>query len=147
MKEEYQKEIADHFENFPEARSFCYHYELLCHAVDDLVDVGVTKEAVLDSFSLAIDVYSCKFYRDNVSWIYPLCKNLHRVWSASIAWEHSDVAWKAQYADVLRCCGGEMTMGILEHHCRLPQSDLRRIDAMMREAAWETHHDKEGRPI
>jgi hypothetical protein len=151
MKEEFQAEIAKQMAGFKQAANWMRAYEILCHMVDDLIDRdknGMDYTLLtLDAFSLAADVYSAPFYQQNCTWLYPLCKSLHRVWSASIAWEHDATPWKAHYADVLRCCGSEMTMAVLEHVCHLPQSELRRIDAMMREAGWELHHDKEGNPI
>lgn len=152
MNEALQKEIASHLAKHPEAAAFLNGYGLLCHAVDDLIDRDNPKIAryethVLDCYNLALDVYSSPFYQKNVSWIYPLAKNIHRVWSASVVWERFIIPWQAQYADFLRCCGNEMILAVLEHLCHLPYNELRRLDGLIREDSWARHHDKEGKPI
>lgn len=147
-----QTEIEKHLEKFPVAKNFLVAYAMLCHAVDDLIDQDNPAHEnytnlALDCMNLALDVYSNRFYHENIVWLYPLLKNKHRVYSASLAWEDSDVAWKAQYADVLRCGGDEMTLAILDHVCHLPYAELRRIDAIFREYTWHRHHTPEGKPI
>jgi hypothetical protein len=151
MNERLETEIAGHLAKHPDARNFLTAFEQLCHAVDDIIDnpdCAANKNFILDSFGLASDVYSCEFYRRNCAWLYPLIKNKHRIYSASVAWEKSDVQWKAVYADVLRC-GGDNTllMAVLEGVCHLSPDALRRLDALIREDAWLEHHDQEGKPI
>ncbi|HUD83738.1 MAG TPA: hypothetical protein VMQ67_09555 [Candidatus Saccharimonadales bacterium] len=147
MNAELKSEIEKHFVNHVEAARFLCGYRNLCHQVDDLIDLPQNSTAILDAFNLATDVFSTQFYHSNITWIYPIVKNMHRVYSASVAWEKSDVKWKADYGDVLRCCGNEMTVAFLEHVCHLPYAELRRLDAMMREDAWVTHHDSDGKAI
>ena len=144
------QELWKHLENYPDAVAFMKSYETLCHMVDDLIDRDGGHDFMLltlDSFSQAMDVYSSRFYQQNWYWLYPLCKNLHRVWQRSVIWEKSDLEWKRQVADALRCSGGEMTVAILEHVCHLPQEELRRMDSLIRETAWAIHHDANGEPI
>lgn len=152
MKEEIKKQIEIHLEKHPAAARFLHSYGTLCHAVDDLIDrdnpaITDYKALALDCFNLSIDIFSSGFYHANLSWLYPLAKQIHRVFSASVAWEHSKEEWKARHADVLRCCGNEMITGVLEHVCHLPYAELRRIDMLIREDSWARHHDTEGQPI
>ena len=147
-----QKEIDKHLEKHPGAKEFIVTFADLCHAVDDLIDrdnpeVKDYKLHVLDCFGLASDVYSCWFYHQNHLWLYPIVKNTHRVYSDSIVWEHSEVQWKREYADKLRCCGNELLLAVLEHLCHVPAADIRRISIGIREHAWERGHDAEGRPV
>jgi hypothetical protein len=145
-----QKEIEKHLKPIPGALEFVDAYGTLVHAVDDLIDrdnpeIKDYKLHVLDCFGLAADVYSNPFYHSNL-WLYPIVKNIHRVYSDSIVWETA-AAWKGQVADTLRSSGHEIIMAILEHLCRLPFPDLRRISLGLRENSWHEHHDAEGRPI
>ena len=145
-------EVGKHLEKYPDAAMFLMRYGDLCHAVDDLIDwdnptFKDRRVLVLDCFNLELDVFSCPFYHTNVFWLYPIAKNIHRVYSASVVWEKSDVEWKRQYADVIRCFGNEMIMAMLEHICHLSYEELRRIDTLMREDSWERHHTPEGKPI
>jgi hypothetical protein len=147
-----QKEIAKHVAAHPGAAEFITAYGHLCHAVDDLIDrdnpsIKDYKLLMLDAYALAADVYSCWFYHQNLQWLYPVIKNIHRVYSDSILWEKSDVPWKREYADKLRCCGNEVIMAILEHLCHVPYPELRKISIAMRENAWLQHHDVDGRMV
>lgn len=148
LKTELEMLLAPH----KEAAAFLNAYGLLCHAIDDLIDrdnkqIADYSHHALYCYNLALDVYSCPFYHVNLHWLYPLAKNIHRVYSDSVAWEKSDVVWKAEYADKLRCCGNEMILAILDHVCRLPFADIRRISLLIREDSWHRHHTIEGKPI
>ena len=147
-----KKEIEKLLEPHPGASDFIAGYGMLVHAVDDLIDrdnpaVKDYKLHVLDCFGLAADVYSSWFYHKNVQWLYPVIKNIHRVYSDSIVWEKSDVAWKRDYADKLRCAGNEVLLAVLEHLCRVPYADVRRISIALREDSWHRHHTVEGGPV
>lgn len=152
MNAEFQSEIERLLKPYPGAAHFIHTYEMLGHAVDDLIDrdnpsISDYSVFTLDVFNLALDLYSSKFYHDNMMWLYPIMKVKHRVYSASIVWEHDPEKWKADYADVLRCCGGgTLLLAVLEHVCHLSYQELRRIDAKIREDAWANQHDKEGKP-
>lgn len=152
MNTELHNELAEILTPHQEAFNFLKAFGKLCHALDDIIDrdvIGVTDytELTLDAFGLAADVYSCDFYRKNATWLYPLVKNKHRIYSAGLAWEKSAVAWQATYADVLRCGGdSSMMLAVLEHVCRLNPVDLRRIDNLIREDGWAEHHNSEGKP-
>jgi hypothetical protein len=144
-------ELQAHLKQIPGALEFVGGYGTLVHAVDDLIDrdnptVKNYKLLILDCFGLAADVYSNPFYHQNL-WLYPIVKNIHRVYSDSVLWEHSEIPFQATVADTLRSSGHEIVMAILEHLCRLPFEDLRRISLALREDSWFKHHDKDGRPI
>jgi hypothetical protein len=146
-----QKEIEKHLKQIPDALEFVHAYGVLVHAVDDLIDQDNPahpdfKILALDCFGLAADVYSNPFYHRNL-WLYPIVKNIHRVYSDSLAWEKSDTAWKATVGDTLRSSGHEIVLAILEHLCRLPFADLRRISLSLREYSWFQHHTADGKPI
>lgn len=144
--------LEKHLAPFPEARAWLDAYGRLCHAVDDLIDRDNRAVAdytlhTLDSFNLAMDVYSHPFYSKNSAWLYPLLKHNHRVYSDSILWENSPVEWQRHYADVLRCGGNEVILAVLEHICRVPWAELRRISLLQREDCWQRSHTQEGAPI
>lgn len=146
------KEIEKHLAPFPGAKEFLFAFSSLCHAVDDLIDqdnpeVKDPKMHVLDTFGLAVDIYSCPFYQHNISWLYPVVKNIHRVYSDSVVWEKSEVEYRRQVADALRCCGNEILLAILEHLCRLPGADLRRLSLAAREDLWEKSHGEKGEAV
>lgn len=152
MNDDLRKQLDGHLAKFPDAGQFLLGFGFLCHAIDDLIDRDNARienypMLVLDCYNLALDVYSSRFYHDNHAWLYPVAKNIHRVYSASIAWEKHSEEWKARYADVLRCCGNEMIVAVLEHTCHLPYCELRKIDAALREDSWHIHHDNTGKPI
>ena len=141
-------EIAKHLAPFPDAANFLVAYGILCHSVDDLVDLDNPrfpdrKLLILDCYNLACDVYSSRFYHDNLAWIYPLVKAVHRIYSASVVWENSEVKWKAEYANTIRCFGAEMIVAVLEHIAHLPYAELRRLDAALREDSWVRQNKEE----
>lgn len=150
-----EKAIADLKERFakhPGAWEFISNYAILCHGFDDLIDrdnpeIGDYKEFALDLFGHVIDVYSCKFYRDNVLWLYPLIKNIHRAFADSVLWEKSAVDWQRTVADVLRCGGNGLVAAMLEHLCRLQPAEVRNLSLIIREDSWMRHHDKDGKPV
>jgi hypothetical protein len=152
MDEAIAKEVKEHLSKHEGAVEFIAGYGMLVHAVDDLIDrdnpeIKDYKIHVLDCYNLSMDVFSSAFYQRNWMWLYPIVKNIHRVYSDSVTWEHSDVNWKRQYADSIRCCGHEVLMAVLEHLCRLDYAELRRISLALREWSWHQHHDAEGKPI
>ena len=147
-----QKEIQKHMAPHPGAAEFTVAFGNLCHAVDDLIDqdnpaVKDYKIHLLDTIALAEDIFSSPFYHSNLWWLYPIVKNIHRVYCDAVLWEKSTVEWQARYGDVLRCFGNEIIVAILEHVCHLPYQDLRRISLGLRENSWHEHHDKDGRPV
>lgn len=149
MNAELQNEISKLLKPHPDAAAFLYAYRILCHQVDDLIDRDKDQDCkalTLDAFNQAIEVYSSPFYQRHLTFLYPLVKNMHRVWQRSVAWEQ-EPGWKGQYADTLRCCGIEMTIAVLEAVCKLPFAEVRRLDALTREECWTEHHDAEGKPI
>ena len=147
-----QHTLDKHLAKHPDAKAFLAAYGQLCHAVDDLVDrdnpeIKDYKWLTVDAFNLAIDVYSSPFYHANISMLYPLVKQIHRVWSDSLVWEKSSVTWQREYADKLRCCGNEIAVAILEHLCHLPYEELRRVSILIREDSWSRHHTAAGQPV
>jgi len=147
-----QQKLDKWLNAIPQAWPFLNAYGKLCHMVDDIVDhdnpgVADYKRLVLDSFGLALEIYSSPFYIQNIGLLYPICKHLHRVYVDSVLWETSDVAWKRQYADNLRCCGGELIVAILDHLCRCPANELTEISLLLREEGYIKHHDKEGKAV
>lgn len=145
-----RKQIAKHLEQHPGATEFICAFGNLCHAVDDLIDqdnpaIKDHRMLVMDCFGLSLEVYSCWFYQKHIAWLFPIAKNTHRLYSDSISWEKSPVEWQRQYADVIRCCGNEMVVAILDHLCHVPPAELRKISLAMREDSWEQNHTAEGK--
>lgn len=145
---EIEKHLAPHIG----AVEFLKAFSNLCHMVDDLIDrdnpaIRDYRLLALDTYCLAAEVYSCDFYAKHRLWLFPVVMNVHRVYSDSVVWEKSEIEWRRQYADALRCCGSEVLMAILHHLCHISYSDLRRISQACREDIWEKSHDSEGRPV
>ena len=133
---------------YPEARQFIQCFSALGHCVDDLVDrdrkdITDWRLFTVDTFALAMDVYSSPFYLKNASWLYPVCSHLHRLWVDSVVWEKSDDPWKRDYADKIRCCGNEIICAVLQHIAHLPYPQIREISLLMREDAYRRDQEEE----
>lgn len=147
-------ELASRIESLcskaPGSWQFILNFGALCHGVDDIIDddnpdIKDKKAHALAVAQIAMDVYSCPFYHNNL-WLYPLCANIHRVYADSVAWENSDVPWMKQYADTIRCCGNEVVLAILKHCCGVGFDELNQLSLLIREDSYHNHHDAEGKP-
>lgn len=118
-----------------------------CHEIDDLIDgkTPITPESLLTVLSHANLVYSCAFYRQHCDKLMMVVQLVTNTYADSVAWEKSDVDWKAKWGDVLRFAGLEMVYAVAaitggyEH--------MRKLSQVLKENAWKTHHNPDGAPV
>lgn len=136
---EMEKLYLDHPDG-REAESFLKHYNLYCHAIDDLIDEKITdSENVLSVFHLGLNIYSSNFYRKYQDILYPIINLIHNTYADSCAMEVSQEQWQKECADVLRSIGQEMCLVIIQilggYKAR------RRLSIIVREYSYRTQHE------
>jgi len=104
--------------------------------------------------SLYVEVLSDDFYALRRPQLYPVVKQCHHFYFNSVAWEHSDVAWKATYADVIRCCTNNMVVAVVElvvleetGNLDVAYEAARDIALLSATKSWSDHHQEDGTPI
>lgn len=160
-REEKEKEfkvlLQKHLGKRLDALNWLLSFWHLGHQWDDLIDITERRAdnhyiaALLNKY---IDVLSAPFYHRYLERLYPIIKVVHHVYHDSIAWEHSDVEWKATFADVFRCSGSHLIIAVIEivvyeetGSYDLAYESAREVSLLAKETAWLTHHDDKGEKI
>ena len=122
------------------ARQWLAAWHFYCHAIDDLVDgdVVLNTESMLDLLIQANSLYSMPFYTEHGIRLAPMVAQVTSTYADSVAWEKSDIEWKARIADVIRCCGNDMVLQVAWILGGYPR--MRAISLSLREAAYHSQH-------
>ncbi len=120
------------------ARSFLVAYRTYCHQLDDIIDEHLDNpETLLAPHMLALNLYSSDFYVKYRHILYPVVRLIHHTYLDSVSMEHSGIEWQQKQALVLKNCGLEMTLAIIEI---LGGYDKRRaLSIAVRESTWFKH--------
>lgn len=117
-----------------------------CHEIDDIIDGERTEpEAILQTFALAISLYSHPFYLRHIAPLRQIAYNVTNIYADTVAWEKSTIPWQRQWADHHRHCSNEMALAIATicggyDHARAVMPELRAM-------AYAEHHNTNGEPI
>lgn len=128
----------------PDALRFLFHWNLFCHAIDDIIDSPIRAPAneVIDSFAQANVLYTQPFYQANAIRLQTTVMLVTNAYADSVAWDKSENKGHLLMADVLRFAGNEMVFAIALI-CGGYQH-MRRISAKVREDSWNAHHKETG---
>lgn len=116
-EQDYKKcweELIALFENHIEAKIFLGLWLKYINAIDDIIDEKIVDPKVLlNTFALASQMHSCKFYQTycNMLW---LTENLiNDTYGTSVNWERAEEEWKKKHADTMRHCGIAMVFAVI----------------------------------
>ena len=111
-----QVKLKDIFKDHPDAWKFTTLYGEYIHAIDDMIDNNTwNPESLLKITRLAIDVYSCDFYRVNAQHLAPIAKSNNNCYADVVKWEKEpDGSLLFEAASHLRHCGYEMFLAVVE---------------------------------
>lgn len=147
LEKEFNGLVEDAANGDAEALSFLRHYLDLGHRIDDVIDTpGITKEHILQTFILAITLFSMNsFYLKHRDRLYPLVISSLNSYATSVMWEKSDEAHLKTMADHLRSAGVQviefvaLICGGIER--------MRVLSMDLRENSWLTHHNEKGESV
>ena len=129
-----------------EAQEFLLLWRAYVHEIDDIIDGDRPQpEAILATFASAAMLYSHPFYLKHLQALRQVVLNCTNAYADSVAWEHSDVDWRAQFADHYRHFGAEMVLavaGICGGY-----SHMRAISLELRAVCYNEHHDHDGKAV
>jgi hypothetical protein len=131
---------------YSDALTFLILYRTYSHEIDDIIDEGWTPEDLLGAFITAAQLFSCKFYQQNLMYLYPLVLHVTNMYADTVKWEQENKGtWKQQFADVNRCCANDMLLVVIG--LTLGYDKMREYSELVRITSWNHHHDKDGNPI
>ncbi len=146
MSDKLRVKIDELLRPFPEAQRFVQLYTEYAHAIDDIIDEKLTDpEFILRTFDLAAEVYSCKFYRDNVHILRSIDFMSNNTYLDSVLWERSDESFKKVAAGTLRHAGLDLFLATVSICCG--REKMRSISMEMREHTFICHLDAEGNNV
>jgi len=119
-----------------------------CHLLDDIIDENEfkTPEQLFKLQSLFLDILSSDIYSNKLRFfLYPVFQQMLNTYADSVKWEHSDIEWKKQHADILRCCGNEVTFVLVKLFAGY--ETMREISSLIREEAYNRQHNEKGECI
>lgn len=127
-----------------DALRFLFHWNLFCHAIDDLIDGPdrAEPEDVVSAFAEANVLYTLPFYQANCIKLQTTVMLITNSYADSIGWEKSEKDGHRKMADVLRFAGNEMVFAVALI-CGGYQH-MRRVSAGIRERSWMDHHKETG---
>lgn len=128
-----------------EAVRFVRAFGQWCHGIDDDVDGQITPEQKVRLHWLAAALFSSRFYQQHASELFPVVSLIANAYADSVDWEKSDVDWKRRQADVLRNCGNDMALAVV--NIVGGYDAMREVSRLIREVSHYRHHDNEGNPI
>lgn len=141
----------------PDAAQWLWNFRHLSHALDDIIDIPerrASNEFIGLVFNKYLELLSSDFYVVRRHKLYSVVKSCHHFYFDSLAWEHSEIEWKAKYADVIRCATNQMVVAVIEIVVteETGSSDLgyeaaREVGLLVREKSWMDHHTADGKPI
>jgi len=152
-----KKALDAYLGNRPDAYRWLFRFRDMCHALDDIIDIPERRadnQFIGRVSNLYVEVLSDDFYSNRRPHLYPVVKQCHHFYFNSVAWEHSDVSWKANYADVIRCCTNNMVVAVVElvvleetGNLDVAYEAARDIALLSATKSWCDHHSEDGTPI
>jgi hypothetical protein len=129
----------------PEAMQFLALWHEYVHAIDDIEDTETTPEFRQRTFILALELYTCPFFKANEARLKQIVLNCTNAYADCLAWEKSPVAWQQQWVDHYRHFGAEMVIAVATicggwDHARSLSLEQRTVN-------WTEHHDEAGNPV
>lgn len=129
----------------PEALAFIRAFGTWCHGIDDDVDEGLPPEQRVRLHWLSAALFSSNFYQAHARELFPVVSLIANAYADSVVWEKSDVTWQRTQADVLRNCGNEMMLAVI--NIVGGYDAMREVSRLIREVSHYRHHDEQGNPI
>ena len=102
------------FQDKPEVWNFIQLYVDYCHRIDDLIDEKFEAEALLKCLYLASLIYSSDYFSRNRSFLLPIEHHIINTYADSVKWEKESDTNKTKYVDMLRHCGLDMILKIVQ---------------------------------
>jgi len=137
------KEYLDLLDGNDAAKIFAIKYAQYIHAVDDFIDRDqpCDKERphrdlnsqLLDITNMARDVFSCRFYQENIGVLYQIDVLVATQYRDSLKWEHATEEWKRQASRFLSLCGELMIftiLGLVRGTCVLQENSMKFRDSI-----------------
>ena len=157
LQEDFKVLLDKYLNDRPDAYNWVVAFWNLGHQIDDVIDIP---ERRADNSYLGLvwakylNVLSDPFYHRYIVPLRPVVMMMHHVYMDSIAWEHSDVSWKATFADVLRCSGSALIIAVVEivvyektGSYDAAYEAAREISLAAKECAWNMHHTDKGEKV
>ena len=134
------RKVTELLDGFPDAQEFLLLYSKYVHAIDDVIDEKITDaESVLATFSLAKQVYSCRFYRQHADYLGPLDDLINNTYADSCDWEKSASPMKRRDAGALSHSGIDMFFATILI-CQ-GRDELRKVSSAIREITHKLHYE------
>ena len=157
LQQQFKVLLDKYLGNRPDAFQWVMSFWRLGHTIDDIIDIPERRADntfLLATFNAYIDVLSSPFYHRYLARLYPIVKEVHHIYCDSVAWENSDVAWKASFADTYRCSGSALIVAIVEvivseetGSYELAFEAGREVSLLAKEAAYHAHHTESGEKV
>lgn len=129
-----------------EAAKFVRLFGVWCHGIDDDVDnPGMPPEQKVRLHWIAAALFSSNFYQAHARELFPVVSLIANAYADSVCWEKSEVDWQARQADVLRNCGNDMLLAVI--NIVGGYDAMREVSRLIREVSHYRHHDEHGKPI
>ena len=139
--EEVNKLFLDHPDG-EQAKGFLDLYHNFAHLLDDIVDGDIGDmegRAVGKTLYLAQSLYTHPFYTKYMYILYPTIRLVHNTYFDTVQMENSNEEWKKLYVSVLKHCGDEVFLAIIEI---LGGYDKRmQLGVSVREHTWKKQHE------
>lgn len=98
------------------AQQFLQMYNVFAHFLDDLID----KDIDVNGFNISKvlyynqNIYAHPFYLKYMGILFPVMRIVHNTYFDTVKMETNDVKWQQEYAKVLKQCGDEVFLAIIE---------------------------------
>ena len=130
--------------NRADAMDFLKRWSDYVHAIDDIEDEETTPEFRLQTFILALELYTHPFFLQHAAALKQVVYSATNLYADAVAWEKSKVEWQRGFADWARHSGAEMVLavaGIVGGYAH-----MRSISPELRTVNWSEHHGEDGAP-
>lgn len=136
--------LKEYLHHNPDALIWILSYVAYCHAIDDIIDGDKNDHTfILNTFRLAISIFSFPFYTNNMSSLRALIETAQDAYRDSVEMEKkNDALWKSRVGDIIRQNANDVILMTI----MLTSGIEKRNEAALklRELSFRTHHNELG---